>query len=418
MNAEILTIGDEILIGQITNTNSVWIAQQLNLIGISVNYITSIGDNEQQILEALLAANKRADFVFITGGLGPTKDDITKKVLANYFKTSLQINNDVLNDVTRFFAIRNKEVSEINKNQALVPIGCTVIRNYQGTAPAMWLEKDKSVFISMPGVPFEMKALMTEQILPKIKANYKLPVIYHKTILTQGIGESALAEKIEGWESNLAQKNIKLAYLPQPGIVRLRLSIIGENENQLKQLIQNEIDELQKLISDYIYGFENYGEEQPTLHEIVAALLIKANKTISLAESCTGGYIASLFTSIPGISKVFLGSFVPYSNEAKSQLVGVSNETLQKHGAVSQQCVNELAVNTLNKFNSDYCIAVSGVAGPDGGTSDKPLGFVWIAIANKNNCKEYQFQFGDNRSRNIIMTSNAALNLLRKELLG
>lgn len=418
MNAEILTIGDEILIGQITNTNSVWIAQQLNLIGINVKYITSIGDNEQQIFEALLTANKRAEFVFITGGLGPTKDDITKKVLANYFNTTLQINNDVLSDVTRFFAIRNKEVSEINKKQALVPIGCKVIRNFQGTAPAMWLEKDKSIFISMPGVPFEMKALMTEQILPKIKSKYKLPVIYHKTILTQGIGESALAEKIESWENNLITKNIKLAYLPQPGIVRLRLSITGENEKQLKQCVQNEINELQNLISEYIFGFENYGEEQPTLHEVVAKLLIKTNKTISLAESCTGGYLASLFTSISGISKVFLGSLVPYSNKAKNQLVGVSNETLQKYGAVSQQCVNELAVNTLNKFNSDYCIAISGIAGPDGGTPEKPVGYVWIAIASKESCKEYKFQFGDNRSRNIVMTSNAALNLLRKELLN
>ncbi len=417
MKAEILSIGDEILIGQITNTNSVWIAQQLNLIGVSVNYITSIGDNEQQILEALAIANKRNNFVFITGGLGPTKDDITKKVLANYFNTSLKINNDVLNDVTQFFAIRNKTVSEINQNQALVPVGCTVIRNYQGTAPAMWLEKDNCVFISMPGVPFEMKALMTEQILPKIKSNFKLPIIYHKTILTQGIGESALAEKIENWENTLQSKNIKLAYLPQPGIVRLRLSSVGENETNLKQSIENEIIEVQKLISDYIFGFENYGEEQPTLHQIVANLLLKANKTISFAESCTGGYIASLFTSIPGISKVFLGSFVPYSNNSKNTIVEVSNETLLKYGAVSQQCVKELANNTLKKFNSDYCIAVSGIAGPDGGTPEKPVGYVWIAIANKYKCSEYQFQFGDNRSRNIIMTSNAALNLLRKELL-
>lgn len=418
MKAEILSIGDEILIGQITNTNSVWIAQQLNLIGVSVNYITSIGDNEQQILEALAIANKRNNFVFITGGLGPTKDDITKKVLANYFNTSLKINNDVLNDVTQFFAIRNKTVSEINQNQALVPVGCTVIRNYQGTAPAMWLEKDNCVFISMPGVPFEMKALMTEQILPKIKSNFKLPIIYHKTILTQGIGESALAEKIENWENTLQSKNIKLAYLPQPGIVRLRLSSVGENETNLKQSIENEIIEVQKLISDYIFGFENYGEEQPTLHQIVANLLLKANKTISFAESCTGGYIASLFTSIPGISKVFLGSFVPYSNNSKNTIVEVSNETLLKHGAVSQQCVKELANNTLKKFNSDYCIAVSGIAGPDGGTPEKPVGYVWIAIANKDKSSEYQFQFGDNRSRNIIMTSNAALNLLRKELLA
>ena len=417
MNAEILTIGDEILIGQITNTNSVWIAQQLNQIGVKVIHMSSVADDEAAIINAFNDALPRANFVFITGGLGPTKDDITKKTFAKYFNSELIINDDVLNDVSSFFIKRGKALSELNRNQALVPEGCTVFRNANGTAPAMWMQKQNTVFISMPGVPHEMKALMTDLILPKIKTENKLPHIYHKTVLTQGIGESALAELIENWEDNLASKNIKLAYLPQSGIVRLRLSTSGQNFKELENNVNSEIEKLKSIISKYIYGYENYGEETPTLEKIVSDLLRERKETLSLAESCTGGYVSSLFTAIPGASDIFKGSVVPYTNIAKHQLLKVEEAVFNTVGAVSKECVEQLAKNVLNKFNSNYSIAISGIAGPSGGTEEKPVGTVWVAVANSEKCLALKFQFGDNRQRNIVMTANAALNLLRKFIL-
>ncbi len=417
MKAEILTIGDEILIGQIVNTNAVWIAQELNKLGIQVTHMASVSDNESAILEAFNSASKRANFVFITGGLGPTKDDITKKVLADYFNTKLVLDETVLSDVTKFFAIRNKTVTEINRNQALVPIGCKVIRNLNGTAPAMWLEKNGCVYISMPGVPYEMKALMTDEILPEIKSKYKLPFIYHKTVLTQGIGESYLAEKIEAWEDQLTPKGIKLAYLPQPGIVRLRLSLSGEDEKLIKESVESEINGLNIIISEYVFGYEEFGQETPSIASIVADILQKINKTVCLAESCTGGQVAALLTAIPGVSSVFAGGLVPYSNQAKQNLLNVPIEIFEQFGAVSKECVLSMATNVLQKFNADYSISISGVAGPSGGTPEKPVGFVWIAIASKSGAEAFYFQFGDNRHRNISMTATTALNLLRKKLI-
>ncbi|MDX2172422.1 MAG: competence/damage-inducible protein A [Bacteroidota bacterium] len=417
MNAEILTIGDEILIGQITNTNSVWIAQQLNQIGVKVVHMASVADDETAIVKAFNDALLRADFVFITGGLGPTKDDITKKTFAKYFNSELIINEDVLSDVSSFFIKRGKALGTLNHNQALVPLGCTIFRNANGTAPGMWMKKENTVFISMPGVPHEMKALMTDLILPKIKTENKLPHIYHKTVLTQGIGESALAELIEKWEDNLALKNIKLAYLPQSGIVRLRLSTSGQNLAEIENNVNSEIEKLKLLIAKYIYGYENYGEETPTLEKIVTDLLKERNQTLSLAESCTGGYISSLFTAISGVSSVFKGSIVPYTNEAKHNLLEVDEGIFNTVGAVSRECVEQLAKHVLKKFNSDYSIAVSGIAGPTGGTEEKPVGLVWVAIANAEKCVALKFQFGDSRQRNITMTANAALNLLRKFIL-
>jgi nicotinamide-nucleotide amidase len=417
MIAEILTIGDEILIGQIVNTNAVWIAQELNRLGIQVAHMASVSDSESAILEALMAASKRAQFIFITGGLGPTKDDITKKVLADFFKTKLVIDETVLADVTNFFATRNKTVTEINKNQALVPEGCKVIRNLNGTAPAMWFEENGCIFVSMPGVPYEMKALMTNDILPFIKLNFKLPFIYHKTVLTQGIGESYLAEKIEHWEDQLSKNGIKLAYLPQPGIVRLRLSSQGEDENKIKQTVELEILKLNELVSEYVFGYEEFGEETPSIQSIVVDLMVKINKTVSLAESCTGGHVAALLTSVPGVSSVFAGGLVPYSNNAKQNLLNVPTEIFEQYGAVSKECVLVMACNTLEKFKTDYSISISGVAGPSGGTPEKPVGLVWIAIASKSGAEAFSFQFGDNRSRNISMTATTALNLLRKRLI-
>jgi nicotinamide-nucleotide amidase len=418
MRAEILTIGDEILIGQITNTNSVWIAQQLNLIGVKVVHMASVADEESAILNAFDDALKRADFVFITGGLGPTKDDITKKTFSNYFNAQLVLDEEVLKHVSSFFLKRGREVTEINRNQALVPKGCTVITNPNGTAPGMWMQKDKTVFISMPGVPHEMKAMVTETIIPKIKSENNLPFIYHKTVLTNGIGESALAEMIESWEDNLGTSNIKLAYLPQPGMVRLRLSSIGNNKNELQKNIENEIGKLNSLIANYIFGYENYGEETPSLADIVSQLLREKKQTVALAESCTGGYISSLFTGIAGASEVFKGAIIPYTNTAKHDLLEVDEAIFSSVGAVSKECVEQLAQNVLRKFESDYSIAVSGIAGPTGGTDDKPVGTVWIAVASKDKTYASQFLFGDHRQRNIMMTSQTALNLLRKLILN
>ncbi len=414
MKAEILTIGDEILIGQIVNTNSVWIAQQLNLMGITVTHMASVSDEQQAIVNAFDAALIRADVVFITGGLGPTKDDITKKVMASYFNTELVLDEEVLKDVSSFFIKRGREVGELNRMQALVPKGCTVIRNPNGTAPSMWLTKNKTIFISMPGVPYEMKAMMTDSILPKIKSQFELPFIYHKTVLTQGIGESNLAELIEEWENSLVEKNIKLAYLPQPGMVRLRLSSQGKDETKLRAVIDEAIEALKKHIDQYIYGYELYGEETPGLEKIVTQLLQEKNETIALAESCTGGYVSSLFTGLAGVSAVFRGSVVPYNNEMKQALLHIDDKILETEGAVSKACVVAMAQQTLKVFNSDYALAISGIAGPGGGTEQKPVGYVWIAVASKTRQLAMQFQFGDNRQRNIVMTTHTALNLLRK----
>lgn len=417
MKAEILTIGDEILIGQIANTNSVWIAQQLNIIGIKVVHMASVSDEEKTIVAAFDSAAKRADFVFITGGLGPTKDDITKKVFASYFNTELVLFEDVLKDVESFFTIRGRKLNEINSKQAWLPKGCTVIKNLNGTAPGMWMQKGKTIYISMPGVPYEMKGMMTESILPKIIQENSLPHIYHKTVLTQGIAESAIAEIAEAWEDELSKKNIKLAYLPQPGSVRLRLSTYGPDEIVLKKNVEIEVEKLNLLIGKHIYGYENYGEDPPTIECIVSELLRERKQTLALAESCTGGYIASLFTAIPGASEIFKGAIVPYTNLSKQQLLQVDEKLFTTVGSVSREVVEQLAQNVIKKFDSDYAISISGIAGPTGGTPEKPVGTVWVAVANREKVLAFKFQFGDNRQRNIVMTASAAINLLRKLIL-
>lgn len=417
MRAEILTIGDEILIGQITNTNSVWIAQKLNLMGVKVVHMASVSDDKTAIVKAFNEAEQRADFVFITGGLGPTKDDITKKLFAEYFNTILEIDENVLAHVKTFFDKRGRELTELNRQQAYVPKGCTVIHNQSGTAPGMWMKKDDTVFISMPGVPYEMKEMMENIILPKIKTEYKLQHIYHKTVLTQGLGESFLADKISKWEDNLAAKNIKLAYLPQPGMVRLRLSTSGDDIEELKKKVEKEIGILNIIIKEYIYGYEEYGNEPPSLEKIVSELLRERNKKIALAESCTGGYIASLFTAIAGSSDVFNGAVVPYHNHIKHEILEVDNEVFEKHGAVSKECVLQMAEHVKEKFRADYSIATSGIAGPAGGTPEKPVGTVWIAVSGPEKTLAMKFVYGDDRGRNIKMTANTALSMLRKMIL-
>lgn len=416
VHAEIITIGDEILIGQIVDTNSAFMAQLLNLNGIHVKQISSVSDDREHILKALDEAKERADIILITGGLGPTKDDITKKTLCEYFNTNLRFDETAYQDVVNIFASYTKEVTPINRKQAEVPEICEVIRNYNGTAPGMWFDVNGKVFVSMPGVPFEMKALMTEQVVPKLKSRFKFPSIYHKTVLTQGIGESSLSELISDWEDNLALVNIKLAYLPSPGLVRLRLSTTGGDEHKLKATVEQEIEKLKLIAGKYIYGYETYGEEKKTMEQLVGEILKSKKKTVSTAESCTGGYISHLLTSIPGSSSYYTGSIISYSYDIKENELHIPLETLRKHGAVSKIVVEQMAQTIRLKYKTDYSISTSGIAGPTGGSAEKPVGTVWIAVATPEKVIAEKFLFGNNRERNIQKAAHAALNMLKKEL--
>ncbi len=410
MKAEIITIGDELLIGQVIDTNSAWMAEQLNLIGINVHQITSISDQSQHILKTLKEAGNRARIVLITGGLGPTRDDITKEALCQFFDTKLVLNQEALEDVTRFFEKRNIAITELNRKQAELPEKCKSIPNPIGTARGMWFEKENTVYVSMPGVPFEMKQMMTNSILPMLKERFSLATVIHKTILTTGLGESFLAARIEQWEDDLPA-GVKLAYLPQPGIVRLRLTGKSCHAEKLKNDIAEHTIKLKQLIPDLIFG-----EDQDTMEKVIGDKLKLRGETISTAESCTGGYIAHLITSLPGSSQWYNGSIVSYSNEAKHNLLEVPTDLLEKFGAVSQEVVESMALRVKEKFNTTWSIAVSGIAGPDGGTVEKPVGTVWVAIAGPNYLQSEHFLFGDNRERNIRRSAIAALNLLRIKL--
>jgi nicotinamide-nucleotide amidase len=416
MNIEIINIGDELLIGQVINTNASWMGEQLILSGFRAGQFTIISDSREHILEALAGAEKRAQVVLISGGIGPTRDDITKHTLCEFFNTRLVFNEEAYRDVEALFARRGYPVTELNRLQAELPETCTGIPNKLGTARGMWFEKDrngggKTIFISMPGVPFEMKAMMTDYIIPRLKERFNTPYIHHKTILTQGVGESFLAARIESWE-NALPTHIKLAYLPQPGIVRLRLTGEGKDEKILHQQIDSEVVKLQGLIPQYIFGYD-----LDTLELVVGKLLKERNATLATAESCTGGTIAQMITSIPGSSAYFKGSVVAYSNEIKEHILGVSPETIEKYGAVSKETVTEMAIGLQQRFDADYAIATSGIAGPDGGTAEKPVGTTWIAIAAPDEVFAEYYLFGDSRERNIRRTSLQALNLLRKKLL-
>ncbi len=318
--------------------------------------------------------------------------------------------------VEAIFAKRNIPFTELNRRQAEVPVNCTVIKNYQGTAPGMWFERKGKYFMSMPGVPYEMKALMSEQVLPLIKQRFQLPAIYHFTVLTQGLGESFLAETIEEWENGLADHQIKLAYLPSPGQVRLRLSVMGDTLETIKRTVGKEVEKLKKIIPQYIYGYETYGEESAGLEKIVGRLLLNRKQTLAVAESCTGGYLSHLITSVSGSSAYYNGSVIPYHNQFKHQWLEVSNDVFQTDGAVSEICVIQMADGIREKFQSDYALATSGIAGPSGGTEDKPVGTVWIALSGPSGTKAEKFIFGNNRERNIHLAAITALNMLRKEL--
>jgi nicotinamide-nucleotide amidase len=411
MLAEIITIGDEILIGQIVDTNSAWMAAELNAIGIFVKQISSVSDDREHILKALDEASQRADIILITGGLGPTKDDITKNTLCNYFGVNLVFSPEIYTDVEQIFARYGRPVSPVNRKQAEVPENCIPLHNLNGTAPGMWFEKEGKVFISMPGVPYEMKGIMKTEVLPRLSTKFKLPHILHRTILTQGIGESQLAEVIEKWEDSLAASQIKLAYLPSPNQVRLRMTTSGPDEKLLEKNVQQKEEELKDLIGEHIYGSEN-----ENLAEVLGKALRKRKEKLGIAESCTGGYISHLITSVPGCSDYYEGSIVTYSYEQKEKWLGVSKQSLAKYGAVSQEVVEEMAAGTIIKLNVDHAIAVSGIAGPGGGTPEKPVGTVWIAVASGGKTVSQKFLFGDNRERNIIKSADAALNMLRKIL--
>ena len=409
MLAEIITIGDEILIGQIVDTNSAFIAQKLNAIGIHVKQISSVSDDKKHILSALAEAHQRADVILITGGLGPTKVDITKKTLAEYFGVGLIENRDALQNVEKIFRrLRgpSEQLLEVNRQQALVPENCEVILNTNGTAPGMWFNHQGKIYMSMPGVPHEMMYMVEEAVIPKLKATFNLPFIIHKSILTVGEGESYLAEKIADIENSLPSY-IKLAYLPKLGQVRLRLSGYSEDEISLKKEIELFAGRIVERVGKSVVA-----EEDIALEKAILNYMAEKELTLSTAESCTGGYIAHLITQHPGSSKVFFGGAVSYSYELKESILGVKNETLWQYGAVSQETVTEMVEGALLNFKSDYAIAVTGIAGPDGGTPEKPVGTVWIGVANAQKTITKKFQFGNKRLQNIERTAIAALNML------
>lgn len=411
MKAEIITIGDEILIGQIIDTNSAWIAEQFNLNGIEIYQITSVHDEPEHIEEALRLAEGKVDVVILTGGLGPTRDDITKIALCNFFNTKLVFHEPTFNHIRERFRNRNIDLNKMNRDQALMPESCQVLHNKVGTAPGMWFRKNNTVFISVPGVPFEMKYLVEHEILPRLQPSGKTQAILHKTIQTQGLPESMLAEKIENWESSLPP-NIRLAYLPNPMSVRLRLSAMGLHMNELEQQVEGEIDRLKQLIPEYIFGYDN-----ETLAEVTGRLLKEINQTLAVAESCTGGYISHLITLVPGSSEYYKGGITAYSNELKEQLLNVSPQIIREHGAVSEPVARHMAEGVRKALNTDYAIATTGIAGPGGGTPEKPVGTVWMAVAGPNSTVAEKLVFGDNRERNIFRSSQSALQMLRRLIL-
>ena len=412
ITAEIVTIGDEILFGQITDTNSQWISAALSELGIKVIRKTALPDQESSILEGIKEALHRADVVLMTGGLGPTKDDITKKTIATFFEVDYVLNETVLADVTAFFDARHKTLTEINKGQAYLPSNAIAIRNECGTAPGMWFETNEGkVLMSMPGVPFEMKTMMNNGVLPRLKSHFKTPVIFHKMILLVGIGESYLSDMIAAWEDALPS-TIKLAYLPSVGTLRLRLTGYGDVLSEVVSAVEAALANVMPLISNYVFGYDN-----DTLALVVGRLLQEKQLSLGTAESCTGGYIAHLLTSNAGSSAYFQGSVIAYSNEVKMTVLGVLPNTLEKHGAVSEEVVIEMAEGLRRHLNVSIAVSVSGIAGPDGGTLEKPVGTVWLALSDHLGTITHKLNLGNHRENNIQMSAIAALNMVRKRLL-
>ncbi len=413
MKAAIVTIGDEILIGQIVDTNSAFIAKSLDIIGVQTHEMISISDDKQHILDTFTKYQNKVDFVLITGGLGPTKDDITKKTFCDYFEDELIVDKKVENHVIELIErVINRPASQINKDQALVPSKCVVLHNQVGTAPGMWMKKDNTVFISLPGVPYEMKYLVENEIVPKIVKEYERPYIIHKTILTYGQGESLVAERIETWENNLPDF-IKLAYLPSPGRVRLRLSARGINKEVLEIAIGKNVTSLSQIIGDIIVGYD----DTETIETIVGQLLKQQNKTISTAESCTGGKIAQVLTSKSGASQFFKGSVVSYATQTKIEVLGLTQEIINTHSVVSAEVATQMAIHVKRMMKTDYAIATTGNAGPEAGDSDAAIGTVFIALATPTEVIVEEFNFGQPREKVIDRTVVQSLQMVRKEIL-
>ncbi len=407
-SVEIINIGDELLIGQVVNTNASWMGSLLSRSGFYVRQVRAISDNSKDIKLALDEAIKTNDIVLLSGGLGPTNDYISKKVLSEYFDSEMYFHQEAFEHIQQLFKARGFQVSEVNKNQAFLPKKALAIPNLNGTAYGMWFEKDKSIIVSMPGVPFEMKTMMEKEVVPRLKEYFKPEKYHHKTIMTQGMGESFLAGKIVNIEDNLS-KHISLAYLPRPGIVRIRLSARGKDTRQLNNEIQIEVEKILKVLGSKVV----YGYDDESIEESLAKILKGSGLTIGTAESCTGGKIAHMITSVSGSSEYFEGSIISYSNMVKQSLLGIDLQDLEKHGAVSEVIIRQMVEGAKKVLNTDYAVATSGIAGPGGGSKEKPVGATWIAVSGPIKTTSVLYQFGEHRGRNIERTSLTAINMLR-----
>lgn len=410
MKVEIIAIGDELLIGQTVNTNAAWMGAQLSEAGFSIEYCTVIRDERAAMLEAFERALSRVDIVLTTGGLGPTQDDITKQVLCDFFACSLREDRGVLENVKAMFASRGREMQEVHARQALIPAVAEALNNQMGTAPGIWIKSGAKIMVSMPGVPYEMKYLMTTHVLPRLIETFSPTALYYRTVQIQGLGESWIAERIQDIETDLRSAGLGLAYLPSPGLVRLRFS--GLSTDEVKDKIAASIEEVKRRLPVYVFG-----EGNDELSEVVGNLLREKGATVSTAESCTGGSVAAALVAVPGSTDYFMGSIVSYSNDVKINSLGVDQNAIEEHGAVSREVVEQMALGARGRLNTDYSIALSGVAGPDGGTEEKPVGTVWIAVAGPQGVHAKCFRFETNRQRNIQRAVLTALNLLRCELL-
>jgi len=408
--AEIITIGDEILYGQTLDTNAHWMSEELTGIGIKVFRKTTIGDQEAAMIQAFRRAEKDVDIILITGGLGPTSDDRTKECLARFFDSAIEMNAQAFAELEAFMASRGKTLNTLTRKQAELPLRCEMISNLRGTAPGMLFKRNGKVFISMPGVPHEMRGMMTHSVLPELKKLFDLPIIYHKIIRTAGIGESWLAEKIEDWE-NALPSNIQLAYLPTFGDIKMRLTAVGKDLDLLINETDLLVEAVIPIIEKYIYGYDD-----DTLESVIGRMLKKHGQTLALAESCTGGYISHVITKVPGSSDYFEGSVVPYKNDMKIEHLGVQRETIIQYGAVSEETVREMAEGVRIKFGSDYGLASSGIAGPGGGTEEKPVGLIWLACTGPDGTNVRKMQLTNDRMVNIRFSTVAALHMLHQRL--
>lgn len=412
MHAEIITIGDEILIGQTVDTNSAWMAKMLNGIGVSIYRITSIADEREAILTTLAEVGERSQLVLITGGLGPTRDDITKSTLCEYFETHLVMNDAVRERIEAWFERRGVPILDVNRKQAELPASCEIIENLRGTAQGMWFERDGVVYVAMPGVPYEMQGIVELHLLDKIEARFERPHIEHHTIMTSGIGESLLSNMVADWEESLEAEGIHIAYLPSPGIVKVRLTAIGPDAATIRTVVRKKAEEFEALAGSYIFGYN----DEP-IEAAVGRLLKERGLTAGCAESCTGGRIAAALAKHPGSSAYFSGGIVAYDNRLKQSLLGVDLEILTTHGAVSEACIRAMAEGGRTALGVDFAVATSGVAGPDGGSELKPIGLVWMAVAGPKRTVAWVQNFNSDRERNILRATQGALTLLKNEIL-